>query len=102
MLNRHRRLKMKISEPDRIRALMLDLGDHIRQCVLNARRDIDTADLAAISRESVADTIYGIDRISEDAITAWFSEHWPATIPVELVMEGMDPQNPITFSPTLP
>src|ERR1700757_4471895 len=93
---------MKISEPDRIRALLLDLGDHVRRCVLNARRESDSDDLAAISRESVADTIYGIDRISEDAITAWFGEHWPARIPVELVMEGVDPQHPVTFLAKLP
>lgn len=88
---------MKIPEPDRIRTLLLDLGDHVRRCLLNARRASDTAELAAISRESVADTIYGIDRISEDAIAAWFADHWPATIPVELVMEGINPQNPVTF-----
>ena len=93
---------MKISEPDRIRELLLDLGDHVRQCIINARRASDTAELAAISRESVADTIYGIDRISEDAIAAWFADHWPATIPVELVMEGIDPQNPVTFPEKIP
>jgi hypothetical protein len=93
---------MKISEPDRIRTLLLDLGDHVRQCVLNARRDNDTADLAAIARESIADTIYGIDRISEDAINAWFTDRWPATIPVELVMEGVDPRYPVTFPAKIP
>jgi hypothetical protein len=93
---------MKISEPDRIRGLLLGLGDHVRQCVLNARRESDTADLAAISRESAADTIYGIDRISEDAIVAWFTDQWPATFPVELVMEGVDPQHPLTFPAKIP
>jgi hypothetical protein len=93
---------MKASELDRIRGLMLDLGDHVRQCVLNARHEIDADDLTAVSRESVADTIYGIDRISEDAITEWFNRHWPATIPVELVMEGIDPQCPVTFPSKVP
>ena len=93
---------MKISEPDRIRALLLGLGDHVRQSVLNARRESDLGDLATISRESIADTIYGIDRISEDAITEWFTEHWPSTIPVELVMEGIDPQRPVTFPAKVP
>jgi hypothetical protein len=93
---------MKISEPDQTRRLLLELGDHVRECLLNARQELDTADLAAISRESVADTIYGIDRISEDAILAWFAEHWPATIPVELVMEGVDPQHPVTFPAKIP
>jgi hypothetical protein len=93
---------MTISDPDRIRTLLLDLGDHVRQCVLNARRDRDTGDLSAISRESVADIIYEIDRISEEAIMAWFNDHWPAAMPIELVMEGVDPQHPVTFPAGLP
>jgi fructose-1,6-bisphosphatase/inositol monophosphatase family enzyme len=93
---------MKISESNRIRTLLLELGNHVRECVVDAQREKDTAILAAISRESVADTIYGIDRISEAAITAWFTRHWPATIPVELVMEGIDPQNPVTFPAKVP
>src|ERR1700751_1811324 len=93
---------MKISEPDRISALLLGLCDHVRQSVLNARRESDPGDLATISRESIADTIYGIDRISEDAITEWFTEYWPSTIPVELVIEGIDPQRPVTFPAKVP
>jgi hypothetical protein len=88
---------MKLSESDRIRTLLLDLGDYVRQSVINARQEKDSADFAAISRQSVADTIYGIDRISEDAISVWFAEHWPATIPVELVMEGIDPERSVTI-----
>jgi hypothetical protein len=45
----------------------------------------------------VADTIYGIDRVSEEAVADWFVGNWPQTIPVELVMEGIDPENPITI-----
>ncbi|MFY9988032.1 MAG: hypothetical protein WAK31_24980 [Chthoniobacterales bacterium] len=93
---------MNVAAAEVTRKLLLQLGDHVRQCLLNARRASDTAELAAISRESVADTIYGIDRISEDAIAAWFADHWPATIPVELVMEGIDPQNPVTFPEKIP
>ena len=50
---------MKISEPDRIRALLLGLGDHVRQSVLNARRESDPGDLATISRESIAEASSG-------------------------------------------
>jgi hypothetical protein len=57
----------------------------------------DTEALSAISRESVADTIYEIDRLSEEAIEAWFLDHWPADLPVELVMEGVDPGHPVTI-----
>ena len=93
---------MNVAAAEVTRKLLLQLGDHVRRCVLDARRASDTAELAAISRESVADTIYAIDRISEDAIAAWFADHWPATIPVELVMEGIDPQDPVTFPEKIP
>jgi fructose-1,6-bisphosphatase/inositol monophosphatase family enzyme len=88
---------MKISEPDRVRTLLLELGDHVRQTLINAREEIDTDAFAEVSRESVADTIYRIDRISEEAITDWFAAHWPTTIPIELVMEGVDPEHPVTI-----
>jgi len=88
---------MTIAQPERIRALLLELGDHVRKILIEARQQADTSIFSAIARQSVADTIYGIDRISEDAITEWFTEHWPSTIPVELVMEGIDPRHPVTF-----
>jgi fructose-1,6-bisphosphatase/inositol monophosphatase family enzyme len=47
-------------------------------------------DLAQVARESVADTIYSIDEISEEAISEWFKVHWPPEWPVELVAEGFD------------
>src|SRR5258708_20298875 len=43
-----------------------------------------------------------MDGMSEEAIAAWFGDHWPATIPVELVMEGVDPKNPVTFPKGVP
>lgn len=46
--------------------------------------------MAAVARESIADTIYEIDTISEEAIVEWFTVNWPAEWPVELVAEGFD------------
>jgi hypothetical protein len=37
-----------------------------------------------------ADTIYRIDKVSEEAILAWLERNWPADCPVELVMEGAE------------
>ena len=89
---------MRLSEHDRIRALLLDLGDHVRETLSRARRERrdDGASFSAVSRESVADTIYDIDRVSEEAISSWFAGNWPKTIPIELVMEGIDPDHPVT------
>jgi hypothetical protein len=90
-------LAMKISNPDRVRLLLLELGDYVRQTLGKAQREIDSGSLAEVSRESVADTIYGIDRISEEAIETWLAVHWPPEIPVELIMEGIDTERPLTI-----
>lgn len=90
---------MWLLEPDRIRALLLDLGDYVRKRLIDARPSVhhEVASFSAITRESIADTIYAIDKISEDAITEWLAQHWPPEIPVELIMEGTDPERPVTL-----
>jgi len=86
-------------DPQTIRQLLLQLGNTVRDKVVQARLAVfsDDESLATISRESAADTIYGIDRISEEAIESWFAEYWPKEIPIELVMEGVEPDQPVTI-----
>ena len=43
--------------------------------------------MAAVTGETVADTIYAIDRVADDALVGWFEEHWPD---VRIVSEGLD------------
>ena len=81
---------MREGDADRARRLLCALGDYVREAVVAGREDRETSDLAGVARESVADTIYAIDTISEEAITEWFEEHWPHEWPVELVAEGFD------------
>ena len=84
----------EFSEPapmaERARRLLCELGDFVRDAVIEGRRDQETAALASVARESVADTIYSIDTLSEEAIVEWFEAHWPREWPVELVAEGFD------------
>ncbi len=47
--------------------------------------------MAAVDSETVADTIYAIDRIADDALIGWFEQHWSG---VEIVSEGLD--EPVT------
>jgi len=68
---------------------------HIRDTIIAARRR-DARHFARVAGVTSADTIYHIDRLSEDAILAWFDAHWPRTLPVELVMEGLEGE-PVTF-----
>ncbi len=43
--------------------------------------------MAVVTGETVADTIYAIDRVADDALLGWFEEHWPD---VRIVSEGLD------------
>ena len=42
-----------------------------------------------------ADTIYAIDKFGEEAIRGWFEVNWPASEPVEVIMEG--PEESLCF-----
>jgi hypothetical protein len=84
-------------ERDEVRGLLLGLGGFVRQRLLLVRNEEGDTDFAAVAREDVADTIYEIDRVSEEVITAWFQTSWPPDLPVEVVMEGVDPAQPLTF-----
>lgn len=81
---------MTARDAERARALLCGLGDYVRDAVVEGRHGQETADLSRVARESVADTIYSIDTISEEAIAKWFEAQWPAEWPVELVAEGFD------------
>lgn len=67
-----------------VRARLCALGDHIRSTVVDGRGDVDMATVAGATH---ADTIYGIDRLADDALVAWFEEHWTD---VRLISEGHD------------
>jgi hypothetical protein len=81
---------MTDSDAEKARGLLCALGDFVRDAVVAGRRDRETVELSQVARESVADTIYSIDTLSEEAIAHWFEAHWPREWPVELVAEGFD------------
>jgi hypothetical protein len=83
---------LPMTEPDaeKARGLLCALGDFVRDAVVAGRRGREMVDLSRIARESVADTIYSIDTLGEEAIAEWFGTHWPREWPVELVAEGFD------------
>jgi fructose-1,6-bisphosphatase/inositol monophosphatase family enzyme len=87
------------AELEILRQLLCRLGDAIRDSVVAARAASTTDELASVAEVTAADTIYRIDKISEEAIVAWFSSTWPASMPVEVVMEGLEGHGPLTFPP---
>ena len=64
------------------RRLLVELGEHLRAAVVDARG----IDMAVVEGETAADTIYAIDKVTDDALVAWFERRWPG---VELVSEGL-------------
>lgn len=87
---------METAELERARRLLCDLQDHIRASLIAARRR-QSRSFARVAGVTAADTIYRIDRLSEEAIRGWFAEHWPKSMPVELVMEGLADDERMTF-----
>ena len=69
--------------PEEARRLLCALGEHVRDLVVGSRG----MDMATVAGESVADTIYAIDRVADDALLEWFEEHWPDVV---VVSEGLD------------
>ncbi|WP_337174090.1 hypothetical protein [Paludisphaera sp.] len=85
---------MTNADEDRARGLLCGLQDRIRDAVLAARDSHAAEELAEVAEVTAADTIYRIDKISESAVIAWFEANWPADLPVELVMEGVEDHVP--------
>ena len=83
--------------PEISRALLCRLGEAIRDRVLEARARAGVAGLSAVACVTAADTIYAVDRIGEAAIVEWFAMQWPAAEPVEIVMEGLEDGESLTF-----
>lgn len=81
---------------EKLRRLLCALQTHIRDAVI-ASRAVHAKSFAKIAAVTEADTIYRIDKISEAAILAWFAENWPRTFPVEVVMEGIEDGETVTF-----
>lgn len=73
-------------------ALQVDLRDK-----LIAARVRSGKTFAQVAAVTAADTIYQVDKISEAVIFAWFERHWPKAWPVELVMEGVEDGDEVTF-----
>ena len=71
------------SSAEEARRLLCALGVHVRD-LLGASRGMD---MSAVAGETVADTIYAIDRVADDALVHWFEEHWRDVL---VVSEGFD------------
>ena len=75
---------------EQFRRLLCELGTAVQTSVISQRKGQDAGQLSAVSAYSESDTIYAIDRYSEEALLQWFENHWPGDHPVELIAEGLE------------
>lgn len=87
---------VKKQQLESVRKLLCALQDHIRDTLIAARAK-SAASFAKVAAVTAADTIYQVDKITEEAIFAWFEKNWPARWPVQLVMEGIEDDEEVTF-----
>lgn len=87
---------MTVAQLTRARRLLCELQEHIRDTIVAARAK-GAENFARVAGVTAADTIYHVDRLSEDAIVGWFERRWPRAWPVELVMEGLEDGEAVTF-----
>ena len=59
---------------NRLRALLCGLQDAIRDALIAARDPESAESLSGVAAVTAADTIYRIDKVSEEAILAWLEE----------------------------
>ncbi|HKB92437.1 MAG TPA: inositol monophosphatase, partial [Opitutaceae bacterium] len=87
---------MTRSQLEQLRQLLCHLQDSIRDGLIAARQK-QAKNFAKVAAVTAADTIYQVDKISEHVIFDWFNAHWPRALPVELVMEGIEDEELVTF-----
>jgi hypothetical protein len=66
------------------------LGGAVRDAVLEGRRRTAAEELSKVAGSGGGDTIYAVDKFGEEAVGEWFRTNWPADMPVQVVMEGIE------------
>ena len=66
------------------------LHEQIRDAVVAACERTAVSDLATVAREEEGDTIYAVDRVSEELIIEFFSETIAKQAPIVLIAEGLE------------
>lgn len=66
------------------------LHNQIRDAVVSACETASLAELSTIAKEEEGDTIYAIDRISEELLVEYFNREIATHSPIILIAEGLD------------
>ena len=78
-----------MSVPVQMLSAIRSIHEQIRDAVLAATEISATAELAQVVEDGEGDTIYAIDRISEELLIALFEREIAAQTPIVLIAEGL-------------
>lgn len=78
------------SELENLLKNILELHEKIRDAVVAACEKTAVSDLSKIAKEEEGDTIYAVDKVSEELIVEYFSETIARETPIVLIAEGLE------------
>jgi fructose-1,6-bisphosphatase/inositol monophosphatase family enzyme len=78
------------TELENLLQIIRTLHEKIRAAVVGACEATAITDLAQIAKEEEGDTIYAVDRVSEELIVEYFAENLAAQTPVVIIGEGLE------------
>ncbi len=78
------------SELENLLKIILELHEKIRDAVVAACEKTAVSELAQIAKEEEGDTIYAVDKVSEELIVEYFSETIARETPIVLIAEGLE------------
>lgn len=73
------------------------LHEQIRGAVVAATEQSTLDDLAMIAREEVGDTIYAVDKVSEELLVEFFTHEIALHTPIVLIAEGLEPDGQLVL-----
>lgn len=80
-----------ITDIQQLLAPIRRLHEQIRDAVVAACEASATTELAAIAKEAAGDTIYAIDKVSEELLVDFFTREIAHHTPIVLIGEGLEP-----------
>lgn len=80
-----------ITTVEQLLPIIRRLHEQIRDAVVTACERSAVNDLAAIAKEEAGDTIYAIDKVSEELLVEFFTKEVAVHTPIVLIGEGLEP-----------
>ena len=67
-----------------------NLHERIRTAVVEACEQAALEEMSRVVKEEAGDTIFAVDRVSEDLLLEFFEQEVAATTPLVLIAEGLE------------